>query len=68
MTPEQRKKRNNEICAECGKTRQAHYDFTYCYAATRYISKTDTTYIFPIDDFHFTPFDVVEDNCGENKK
>jgi hypothetical protein len=42
----------NSVCKECGKSRKAHYDNIYCYAAQRQIR--ETVYVFPIEDFRFT--------------
>lgn len=41
------------VCAECGKTRKAHYDNIYCYAATRKIH--GVVYVAPIKKFVYVP-------------
>ena len=44
---------NNPKCVVCGKSRKAHYDNLYCYAAPRQIN--ETVYVFPIKEHVFTP-------------
>jgi len=45
-------------CVECGKSRKAHYDNLYCYAATRTIVDRRTgsepvAYVFPITEYTY---------------